>query len=530
MGWRDIFSRRSHDESRETIALAQTARLCESEVLPVTDRDSVRWRPLVRALRERADHRRSFRAGRVVRRDLPFRDVILKGPFDPDSMRALELREYLSAEFADTRVDFHTLSIREATKNAQLIAYFGNGVFAPGDSDQQVADLELSWNDPTSSGFSKARIVTPILDPSSGGRQRPAAWYAGQTGVAIGFDSDLAPAYVDISSAPEAPPTEILKIFLYIGRLDRFTPPVFEVHCTEAQMAAHAVCENPRDWWLRDGEWQRARIDIAARTFRFWFRLTSRTGGIVFRNGGGGGAAGRPQILVRGLLLPELPTVFGLGTWMAAGSPTRWSVDFDGQGRLRSQEILDLSHSVVAQWGSRFGIYRHHEARWADRAAAITGRQDFNLAQGARVVHRNFPSVHKDPALNAVYRRSWSMLQFADERPFGFFDVPARAHELVGAPEVGSPVREHGDEIAGDLKVGLDWLNRAAHVTIGDQVTGLADYWCQYWKTRISATRDGLTVELSPIGGRRPANNLAYEIAPGGRGPLGPLYIEYKLH
>jgi len=332
------------------------------------------------------------------------------------------------------------------------------------------------------------------------------------------------------------------KFFIYIGRLDRFTPPVFEVHCEDRQVRGRAVCDNPLDWWLRDGEWQGLQLSVGDQLLPLWFRLTSRTGDIVFRNGAELGAAprGRRRIVVRGILFPELPTLGWFGNWSPGRSairwspgrsPTRWSAEFDGQGRLRSQEILDLAHSVVAQWGTRFGIYQHQEARWVDSGTAITGRQDFALSQGARLVHRNFPgkslaAQKVSDGWKPIYQRSWSLLQFADERPFGYFDVPARAHELSGAPEVGTPVR--GDDRAErDWKIGIDWLNRAAHVTVSDQVFGLADYWCRYWATQIRASEDGLDVEVTGVGAQ---DAQSYRIAPGGRGPIGPLYIEYKLY
>jgi hypothetical protein len=511
-------------------------RLCESIPLSIGEHQEVRWRTLLSALRERADQRRGFRSGKTIRRDLPFRDVILKGPFDPDAMHALELRDELSSEFADTRLDFHTLSIRASTKDSKLLAFFGNGVFAPDDEDVHVADLELSWHDPLHQDFDANNIIVPVLDPSSGGGlHRPAAWYAGQMGVAIGFHGDMAPAFLDGPSAPaEAIPTAARDFFIYIGRLDRFTPPVIEMHSAEARTIARATCDNHHDWWLRDGEWQGIRADIGGQSLRLWFRLTSRTGDIVFRNGAEFDAAprGKARIVVRGILVPELPTLGGLGKWLLAGSPTRWSVDFDGQGRLRSQEILDLAHSVVAQWGTRFGIYRHREARWVDRGSAITGLQDFSLSHGARVAHRNFPTSsaagHKDGSgWKAIYRRLWSLVQFADERPLGYFDLPPRARELIGAPQVGTPVigaRGHPADL--EWKIGLDWLNRAAQVTIADQTLGLAEYWCKHWTTRCTATEDGLMVEVSAVGTRIVQK---YQIAPGARGPLGPLYIEYKI-
>jgi hypothetical protein len=537
VGWRDFLGFGGGGTGAPPRGALPHPRLCESIALPIGERQEVRWRTLLSALRERADQRRGFRYGRTIRRDLPFRDVILKGPFDPDAMHALELREELGSEFADTRLDFHTLSIRAPTRDSKLLAFFGNGVFAPDDDDVQVADLEFSWHDPSGPDFDAGNIVTPVLDPTSGGgRHRPAAWYAGQMGVAIGFHSDMAPAFVDGSSAPAtATPPAMLQLFIYIGRLDRFTPPVFEVHCADAQSRGRAICDNSRDWWLRDGEWQGVQLDIGGPPLRLWFRLTSRTGDIVFRNGAEPGPAphGKRRVIVRGVVVPELPTLGGLGKWLLAGSPTRWSVEFDGRGRLRSQEILDLAHSVVAQWGTRFGIYRHQEARWVDRASAITGLQDFHLAQGARVAHRNFPVGslvgQKDSAVwKTVYRRSWSMVQFADERPLGYFDIPPRARELTGAPEVGTPVRgAGGNRPEREWKIGLDWLNRAAQVTIADQALGLADYWCRHWTTRCTATEDGLLVEVSAVGTR---NVQSYRIAPGARGPLGPLYIEYKIY
>jgi hypothetical protein len=488
---------------------------------------------LLSELRQRADHRRGFRGGRTIRRELPFRDVILKGPFDPDDMHALELREELASEFADTRVDFHTLSIRAPTRDSRLLAFFGNGVFVPDDEDVQVADLELSWHDPFKPDFTSNRIVTPVLDPATGGgRNRHAAWYAGQMGVAIGFHSDMAPAFVDgVPAGAEL--QELAKFFLYIGRLDRFTPPVFEVHCEDHKIRGRAICDHPRDWWLRDGEWQGLQLDIGGQSLRLWLRLTSRTGDIVFRNGAELGVApkARRRIVVRGLLFPELPTMAGFGAWLPGRSPTRWSAEFDGQGRLRSQEILDLAYSVVAQWGTRFGIYQHQEARWVDRRSAITGRQDFALSQGARLLHRNFPGTsltaqQGSDAWKPIYQRSWSLLQFADERPFGYFDVPARAHELTGSPEPGTPVRAD-DRAERDWKIGIDWLNRAAHVTISDQDFGLADYWCRHWATQLRATEDGLDVEVTGVGAQ---GKQTYRIAPGARGPVGPLYIEYKLY
>jgi hypothetical protein len=493
---------------------------CESVELDITPGNAVRWHRLLAALRVRADERRAVHTRSRQERELPFRDVILKGPHDTELLRARDLETLLLGEFADIGSEFHTLSVYTDNRQDKMRAYFGIGVFAPQDDDRRVADLQFSWSEP----HDEANVVTPMLDSG-----RPAAWYASQMGVAIGFNPVIAPAILDRASATVKFPREIENTYLFIGRRDRLTPPVFEIYNSDRTTHAHAVCNNA-DWWLQDGRWQHAIISLASAEFTLWFRLTSRTGDTAFRTAGAQRAAAKSsRVVVRGLLLPELPTLARFRHLLSGGA-TRWSVEFDSHGRLRANEIAELAHSVVAQWGSRFGVYRHRTARWLPRGQAFHALQSFGLSEGSEITHRYFPGriedLPEEEAWRALYGRQWSLLQFADERPFGYFDVKPRASLIVSAPEDGTPVRSLDEPDNAEWHVGLDWLNRAANVQVGDEAIGLADYWCRRWLTEIDVGTDYIDVQVTPLDD--PAAKVRYQIAQGRRGPLGPLYIEYN--
>ena len=497
------------------------ARPCESVELEIAPGNVVRWHRLLTVLRNRADERRAIFTGSRHERELPFRDVILKGPHDTELLRARDLEILLSGEFADIGADFHTLSVHTGNQQDKMRAYFGIGVFAPQDEDRRVADLQFSWSEP----HDNTSAVTPMLDS-----RWPAAWYAGQMGVAIGFTPTISPAFLDRSSAKADLPRELENTYLYIGRRDRLTPPVFELYCPDAAMNAHAVCSNV-EWWRQDGRWQRANIYIASEEFPLWFRITSRTGDTVFRATAADSlGANSARVVVRGLLLPELPTLGAL-QHLLWGGPARWSVEFDGRGRLRANEISELAYSVVAQWGTRFGVYRHRAARWLPRKWAFHALQSLDLSEGSEITHRYFPERSDDFASEEdwrrLYGRQWSLLQFADERPFGYFDVQPRASQIVSLPETNTLVRNVTNPNTAAWHVGLDWLNRAANVQVGDQAIGLGDYWCRLWLTEIDAAGDELDVQVSSHSDPA-AVQFRYQIARGGRAPLGPLYIEYN--
>jgi len=493
---------------------------CESVELEIAPGNAVRWHRLLAALRNRADERRAIRTGRRHERELPFRDVILTGPHDTELLRARDLETLLSGEFADIGAEFHALSIHTDNQQDTMRAYFGIGVFAPQDEDRRVADLQFSWSEP----HDNSTAVTPMLDS-----RWPAAWYAGQIGVAIGFTPTVAPAFLDRASADVKLPREIENTYLYIGRRDRLTTPVFEVYCPDAATNAYAVCSNA-EWWRQDGRWQRVNIHIGSEEFPLWFRLTSRTGDTVFRTGGADRLdANSARIVVRGLLLPELPTLGGL-QHLLSGGVARWSAEFDGRGRLRANEISELAYSVVAQWGTRFGVYRHRTARWLPRKWAFHALQSLDLSEGSEITHRYFPERIDDLAgeegWRGLYGRRWSLLQFADERPFGYFDVQPRASQIVSLPETSTLLRSVANPNTAAWHVGLDWLNRAANVQVGNQAVGLGDYWCRLWLTEIDADCNDLDVRVSSHGD--PAVQVRYQIARGERAPLGPLYIEYN--
>jgi hypothetical protein len=496
---------------------------CEGVSVEIAEGSAARWHPLLEALRRRADQRRALRSARSAERELPFRDVILKGPFDAELLRARDLRTLLRAEFADVDADFHTLSVYANNEN-EIKAFFGTGVFAPDDEDRQVADLEFCWSKP---GQGNSTYVVPMLD-----QQRPAAWYAGQMGVAVGLfpNSAVAPAYLDGASAEQQLPDERREAYLFIGRRDRLSTPVIEVHCADVTQRA-AVAGINVEWWLRDGYWQPVDILLGQARFKLWFRLTSRNGDATFL-AGSGNPVGRQhrRILVRGVLLPELPTLAGLSRlWF--GEATRWAVEFDSRGRLRSNEISELAHSVVARWGKRFGIYQHRTARWLPRGRAFDAVQTFELSGGSEITHRYFPGRfaggNSDQAWREIYGRKWSLLQFADEKAFGYLDFLPRATEIIGSTEPGTPVRTIDDREGAKWYIGLDWLNRAAHVQIADQALGLGDYWGRLWRTEIDA-EDAEWLDVHVTSASNPAESVEYRIARGEKGPLGPLYIEYN--
>jgi hypothetical protein len=346
-------------------------------------------------------------------------------------------------------------------------------------------------------------------------------------GVAIGFHNIITPAVLDGATADVNFTEASEQSYLYFGRRDRLTSPVVEAYC--AGMHASVVCRT-REWWLEDGLWQRADISIGPTSFPLWFRITSRTGDTTFHTG----IQNQPdddkaRIVVRGLLLPELPSLLGLQRWLLSGEVSNWAVEFDSQGRLRASELSELAHSVVARWGTRFGVFQHRTSQWLPRRRAFGAQQNFDLSHGAQITRRYFPGRSVDAASRAwrnIYGRKWSLLQFVDQRPFGYFDVHPRATELVGAPVSGTAVRNLPSESEAEWLVGLDWLNCAAHVNVADQTIGLADYWCRLWRTQIDITPEHLEVWTSSL--EQPAQSIRYRIAAGERGPLGPLYIEYK--
>ena len=495
------------------------------------------WRALAAALRSRLEPQRRFVMGRQVPGAAPFQNVVLKGPEDVNDVRALAAANALARDFAEDGIDFRVISTVAPNAKGRLRAYFGPGVFAPC-GDSQVADLQFAFTAAPKAG----EIRTPGLDGRRDGVMRqPAGWHAGQGGVCIGFDAAglgglaPAPAALDCSGAALDPAVAALLdgAVLFFGRRDAFTPPVVEARWQGPGAQVLTVHPAP-DWLERDGEWQPLEIRFhGTGSVHLWLRIAHRNGfaRALLPHAARRGVSG-PVATVHGLLLPEPSLLGGLFRRSSAARPTSWVVEFDHRLRLRTLEPMDVHCSAVARWGPRLAVYRHREARYQDRRHASDTRLSLELAPNVHAEQSYFPNRHEEGplkgsrAVKAIYRRNWSMLSLSDLRPFGDLPLPSPA-ALLGDPVQMAPEDLVAPGPGEDWRFALDWLNRAACVEVAGAAMGLAQYWSRHFKVRLEATPEALRIEVRAVGsgGRR----ATYEIARGAKGPLGPLYVEYKI-
>ncbi len=441
--------------------------LCEAVTLEWRDDKTPDFEPLIERMRAANAARGAMtRRPGVARAGVPFRDVVLKGPNEPDHALARQLKITFDTEFASSGVELAVHSAQDASMTS-TIAYYGYGVFAPVRSDVRVADLEFSWVGP------QADVIHPKLGAVSGSQD--AGWYAGQNGIVLGFSGDPAPATLPLpAGASDAFRDSLAQAVLFVGRRNRASLPKIELHpVVQGEFVAYATAGE--DWWQRrDGEWQPLRLTIGHETHPLWIRLTNRTGCIRFSPFPA--PAGMPAVIVRGLLLPTVKFWHPLLT----GSARRWLIHFDSQSHLRGSEVADTATSVVCDPFVRFAVYHHHDSGWSGLRDAFDGRRNLPLGQGFRVEQRPFPKglfFSRDPKANAgaekQYRkiygtRDWTLVTVSDFGELGHFDV-------AGGDVSGMPENDGGLIQPPVAKIGFDWINRAAQVVVSRQVVGLAE-------------------------------------------------------
>lgn len=519
------------------VSTASGAGTAQSEIpeCEAVDLDAADGRArLFARLRAISDVQRAATGRPTLPRSVRIRDVVLTGPRDDEGYLAEGLERDLVREFPEDRLEFRVVSSFEPGE--PLRAFFGLGVFAPSPDGVRVADLQFGWRAAPEPGD----IVWPRRGPY-GGQDRRVAWYAGQRGLAVGFHPKSAPAVLDRSRAPpnSAAIAALEDVVLFFGRRDPHTAPVVRAivrGSTLRPMDVAVALEHHGDWWLRDGHWQWVRITIVGKgSAVLWFRLIGRTADAQFhthptarRHDIGKGSG--PRMIVRGLILPEPPPLLQSASAFLRGRSLRWVVEFDSENRLRGSELCELQRSVVADWGVRLAVWRHEPpGSWTGRAQSTDGRQSLELKGGERIEVREFPpSVPKETdrekrrSIRSLYRHEWCLLQFEDDGAFGSIAAFPRAilldDPVDGTPDAGAAPAD------GEWRIGLDWLNRAANVSMGDLTTGLAQHWAKSRTTRLEATTQGLLVTVSSRAAPR-----SYRIGVGELGPVGPLYIEYRV-
>jgi hypothetical protein len=472
----------------------------------------------------------------------PARDIVILGGPVPETFAtsiAAELTSMHGQFTPDFRVSaFETL----ATVSNEISVFFGRGVLAASDMPQ-VADLEFCAPAGGAKPEHDAKSVVPLIRAQSGhNANRPAAWYAGQVGLAIGFRHGAAPATILPEELGDGWEQVLPNLVLFFGRQNEADSIIRAFHLKQTETDAPAVDAIPPvvepqfpDWYSRDGLWQ--WLDIGGR--RLWFRLTNRTGASLFssdaemvqRRGREIGLA-TGLIIVKGLVLPRMPGLFD--------TYSGWRVDFQKDETLRHSEVAGIAWTAVAQTRGRYAIFSHGEGRWKGEEKSSTGDMVLPLGKQRRIelcfldeiaTGSRFGSKKQDEdKRDRIYPADSLVLKYAEQAQsrsgsMGAFLLPAadddsRWERFVAEPM--GPRRGQEDESdAPSQPISLDWINRAASVD-GNVARGLAEFWLDRWTLEVRPTPGHLEVRV-----KFEHDPEIYRIENGGRGALGPLWIEY---
>ncbi len=471
---------------------------------------------------------------------VPARDIIIVGNILPDGF-ASSIAESLTRMHGQFRPDFRVETLEASSELDAPQVYFGRGVFASSDATQ-VADIEFCATPGDAKPEKGAKTVQPMLRSQSGGN-RPAAWYVGQLGLAIGFRPDSAPATILPEEFGGNWEPILQDLVLFLGR-QRESDPVIRLFRRERTIDEKentpqlpTVDRQFVDWHERDGIWQ--WLEINGR--KLWFRITNRTGASLFstdtdlirqRGRTGGGAAG--LVIVRGLILPPLPR--------RRDNYSGWRVEFQSDETLRHSELGGLAWTAAAQ-RRRYGIFSHTEGEWRGEEKSATGDMLLPLGKNRRLELRyldqtalksnvSFQSERNDvETVDQVYGRNSLVLGYVESArsqsvSMGAFLLAGDNEEDGWQRLVSEPIRpRRGGSITTDdepLAVSLDWVNRAAWVD-GDISLGLAQFWLNRWRLEAKPTAHHLEIRIQI------ENEVVrpYRIRNGSRGALGPLWVEY---
>lgn len=485
---------------------------------------------LFEAMRHCHDVRPELRDGEIALRSMPFRHVVLKGDIDHQGVMARTLERDIARDFSSYLRDFQVASFHDPDIQ-HMRAFFGFGVFLPVPDDHHVADIEFSWFDPKDSP--QILVPGPAGHAISGDARRPAAWYEGQTGLALSFNPNLTPAIISRDGGPStlaACSDELDSTVLFFGRRFGSARPAIEAFSIDldrqqersrVKLPAPQIDRDVPDWWLHDGVWQVLRL---FRKIPLWFRITNRTGDVPFVPRARLASISGPRLVVRGILLPRPDA-------LPFNGPNRWWLDFSANGELRSQEVMERYFTATAQWGGRYAIYDHERFRYIGRESVIDNEQVLSIGTDLRVARFDFDSAkalaktdQPRTLLRHLYpRHGVDLLAFESRRREAFGVLPLTATRYVVSADRAprTPKSRPRDPAV----LGLDWLNRAAGVEMARATRGLADDWMSRLQSLEFEVFDETLVVRATTAGRL----VEYKIPTNALMPLGPLYVEYKV-
>jgi hypothetical protein len=473
---------------------------------------------------------------------VPARDIVIFGKAVPDTFAASIAGE-LTRMHGQFTPDFRISAVETLAADYDgaddVRVFFGRGVFAALDAPQ-VADLEFCATAKDARPDRSATVVVPHIRGHSGANvNRPAAWYAGQSGIAIGFRPGAAPALILAEEFGQDWEPLLQDLVLFFGRQKDADPVIRGIHLdrtrTEKSTAPppHPIDFEP-DWYSRDGAWQ--WLQIADR--KLWFRFTNRTGASRFSvNAGTVETRARDNgepigiLVVKGLVLPRMPRLVDFFSG--------WRVDFQKDETLRHSELLGMVWTAAAQTRARYGIFSHVEGQWKGEEKTSAGEMVLPLGKNRRLDLRylediapgSFGSTSSSKSerqmRDKIYGSDCHVLMYAESPQsqsdsMGALLLPTVDQDSQWQKFVAEPVKVRGERGSNEPQqpISLDWVNRAA--SIDGVERGLAEFWLDRWGLEARATPKHLEVKV-----RFEQEVQSYRIKEGGHGALGPLWIKY---
>jgi hypothetical protein len=471
---------------------------------------------------------------------VPARDIVILGGPVPETF-ATSIAGELTSMHGQFTPDFRVSTVETlAADSGDVRVFFGRGVLASSDVPQ-VADLEFCATPGGAKPGWNAKGVVPLIRAQSGGNaNRAAAWYAGQSGLAIGFRHGVAPATILPEELGAGWEQTLQDIVLFFGRQNDTDPIIRGFHrqrtlTDKPNVPAIPIVDHQfADWYSRDGVWQ--WLEIGGR--KLWFRFTNRTGASLFSTDaeeveqrGREIETATGLIVVRGLILPRMPRFFD--------TYSGWRVDFQKDETLRHSELAGIAWTAAAQTRGRYAIFNHGEGQWKGEEKSSTGEMLLPLGKKRRLDLRfldeigtgsRFASKKLDrKKRDKIYRVDSSVLMYAEAAQaqsgsMGALLLPAPDGEPRWEKFVADPVklrRESAGESDEPQPISLDWVNRTASVD-GNVTRGLADFWLSRWGLEARPSAAHLEVRI-----RFERDTDTYMIENGGYGALGPLWIKY---